>query len=60
MSKVIVITGSTRGMGFALADAFLGLGCQVVISGRAQASVQAAVDQLCQRYEVGDIFGSHV
>jgi NAD(P)-dependent dehydrogenase (short-subunit alcohol dehydrogenase family) len=44
-------------MGFALADAFLGLGSQVVISGRTQEGVQAAVDQLCQRHNGKDIFG---
>lgn len=57
MSKVVVITGSTRGMGFALADAFLGLGCRVVISGRTQEGVQTAVDQLGLRHQVNDIFG---
>lgn len=57
MNKVIVITGSTRGIGFGLADAFLDLGCQVVVSGRYQESVQAAVEQLSSRHAVDDILG---
>jgi NAD(P)-dependent dehydrogenase (short-subunit alcohol dehydrogenase family) len=32
--KSIVITGSTRGIGYGLADAFLARGCQVMVSGR--------------------------
>ncbi len=55
--KSIVITGSTRGIGFALADAFLALGCQVTVSGRAQASVDQAAAALAARHAAGRIFG---
>jgi NAD(P)-dependent dehydrogenase (short-subunit alcohol dehydrogenase family) len=48
--KVIVITGSTKGLGFALADGFLGLGCSVAICGRTQASAAGAVEQLAKRH----------
>ncbi len=34
MSKNVVITGSTRGIGFAMACEFLKAGCQVTLSGR--------------------------
>jgi NADP-dependent 3-hydroxy acid dehydrogenase YdfG len=44
--KTVVITGSTRGIGRGLAESFLKLGCQVVISGRQQAAVDKIVDQL--------------
>jgi NAD(P)-dependent dehydrogenase (short-subunit alcohol dehydrogenase family) len=57
MRKAVVITGSTRGMGFALADAFLGFGCQVVISGRTKEGVGEAVDHLCLQHPDDNIFG---
>jgi short-subunit dehydrogenase len=44
--KNIVITGSTRGIGFGLAREFLKQGCSVTISGRKQADVDAAVKKL--------------
>ena len=34
MSKVIVITGSTKGIGYGLAEEFLKRGHSVVVSGR--------------------------
>lgn len=40
--KTIVITGSTRGIGYGMAGAFLAAGCQVVICGRTPAAVQQA------------------
>ena len=45
-SRVVVITGSTQGLGFAYAQAFLQRGHHVVISGRRQASVDEAIDRL--------------
>jgi NAD(P)-dependent dehydrogenase (short-subunit alcohol dehydrogenase family) len=42
MMKTIVITGSTRGIGFGLAEAFLQRNCQVVISGRTDVETAAA------------------
>ena len=41
-----VVTGSTRGLGFALAEELLKHGCRVTVSGRAAASVQDAVERL--------------
>lgn len=55
--KVIVVTGSTRGIGYGLADAFLARGCAVVVSGRNQQSVDTAVQQLSQTHDAGRIFG---
>jgi NAD(P)-dependent dehydrogenase (short-subunit alcohol dehydrogenase family) len=48
--KSIVITGSTRGIGYGLADAFLALGCQVTVSGRTQASVDGATAALAAHH----------
>ena len=55
--KTIVITGSTRGIGFALASAFLKKGCQVVISGRADESVRNSVEILLAEYPKDYIIG---
>jgi NAD(P)-dependent dehydrogenase (short-subunit alcohol dehydrogenase family) len=54
---IIVITGSTRGIGYGLADSFLALGCAVIISGRAPAGVEQAVTRLASQYEADRIFG---
>ncbi len=48
--RSIVITGSTRGIGFHLAQAFLDRDCLVTISGRTQESVHQANTVLAQRY----------
>lgn len=50
-SKVIVITGSTRGIGYGLAEAFLQLGCAVTVGGRNEESSRAAVEQLAAKYD---------
>ena len=49
--KSIVITGSTSGIGFGLADSFLSLGCSVTISGRAQVNLEKAYSLLATKYE---------
>ncbi len=49
--KTVVITGSTRGIGFAMARSFLDQGCRVVISGRKKTSVQSAVQKLSEAYD---------
>jgi NAD(P)-dependent dehydrogenase (short-subunit alcohol dehydrogenase family) len=49
--KIIVITGSTRGIGYALANAFLQKGCSVMINGRTQEAVEKSVSQLGAIYE---------
>jgi NAD(P)-dependent dehydrogenase (short-subunit alcohol dehydrogenase family) len=55
--KVVVITGSTRGIGYGLADSFLALGCAVVVSGRTDETVEKAVGELSARYETERVFG---
>lgn len=46
VSKVVVITGSTQGLGYGYAQAFLQRGHHVVVSGRQQSAVDAAIDRL--------------
>lgn len=55
--KTIVITGSTRGIGFGLAESFLELGCAVVVSGRSEQAVQGAVEELGSRHHPERILG---
>lgn len=55
--KTIVITGSSRGIGFGLADAFLALGCAVVVSGRSETTTGPAVEQLAAKHDPARVFG---
>lgn len=55
--KTVVITGSTRGIGQGMAQRFLERGCNVVISGRQQASVDAVVADFAQRFPAERVFG---
>lgn len=47
--KVALITGSTRGLGWAMAEALAGQGAHVVITGRSDADVRARVGELVSR-----------
>ena len=55
--RTVVITGSTRGLGFALAEAFLQRDCAVVICGRTDSAVHAALSTLTGRYNPDRILG---
>jgi NAD(P)-dependent dehydrogenase (short-subunit alcohol dehydrogenase family) len=55
--KIVLITGSTRGIGFGLAESFLEMGCAVVVSGRTQEAVDQAVGKLSQRHSKENILG---
>jgi NAD(P)-dependent dehydrogenase (short-subunit alcohol dehydrogenase family) len=44
--KVAVVTGSTRGFGFAIAQELLHAGAKVIVSGRSQATTDQAVESL--------------
>ena len=48
--KTVVITGSTRGIGRGLAEAFLAQGCKVLVAGRGTAAVESVVAALEARY----------
>jgi len=54
----IVVTGSTRGIGFGLADAFLARGCSVIIAGRTDRAVDEAVRSLSSKHEATRIAGA--
>jgi short-subunit dehydrogenase len=51
MTKTIVITGSTKGIGYGLAEEFLKHGHNVVVSGRNQERLDKAVETLSENYK---------
>jgi NAD(P)-dependent dehydrogenase (short-subunit alcohol dehydrogenase family) len=55
--KVIVITGSTSGIGYGLAKAFLERDCAVTISGRSAEAVEKTVSTLSTSYGTERVFG---
>jgi NAD(P)-dependent dehydrogenase (short-subunit alcohol dehydrogenase family) len=57
LGKSIVITGSTRGIGYGLAGAFLSRGCSVTINGRSDERVQEALEVLTATYGRDHISG---
>lgn len=48
--KVAIITGGSRGIGFATADKFLKEGTSVVLAASSQESADVAVDKLKEKY----------
>jgi NAD(P)-dependent dehydrogenase (short-subunit alcohol dehydrogenase family) len=55
--RSIVITGSTRGIGYGLADAFLARGCNVTVSGRKREMVEEAVAGFAARHGPERVYG---
>src|SRR5712664_1512340 len=55
--KVAVVSGSTAGIGFAIAAALAAEGAKVVVNGRTQARVDAALKSIQQRVSGADLRG---
>jgi NAD(P)-dependent dehydrogenase (short-subunit alcohol dehydrogenase family) len=55
--KIVIVTGSTRGIGYGLADSFLALGCAVTVCGRTRTNVDRAVAELSARHGVDRVWG---
>lgn len=57
MNKIVVITGSTRGIGLGLAREFLKRDCGVVISSRTPDAVTQTVSALAEEFDAARVFG---
>ena len=55
--KVAIITGASRGIGFATADAFLREGAKIIIAASKKETAKKAVEQLKEKYPESDISG---
>src|SRR5260370_17082742 len=55
--KLAVVSGSTAGIGFAIAAALAAEGAKVVVNGRTQARVDAALKSIQQRVSGADLRG---
>ena len=56
--KTAIVTGSTEGIGYAIAKRLAGAGASVVINGRARAKIGDAVARLKRDLPQGDIRGT--
>jgi len=54
--KTVLVTGSTAGIGLAIATAFLSEGARTIINGRSQDSVQHAMSEL-ESSAKGEVLG---
>ena len=55
-SRLALVTGSTAGIGFAIAHALAAEGARVIVNGRSQNSVDVAVAQI-KAAEGGEVIG---
>jgi len=54
--KVAVVTGASRGIGFAIAEAFLSRGAKVALCATCENSINKAKDLLLQKYPSAEVF----
>ena len=55
--KTAVVSGSTAGIGFAIAAVLAAEGAKVIVNGRTEARVSAAVERIRQRVKNADVRG---
>ncbi len=59
-NKKILVTGSSRGIGYAIAECFLKEGCQVTITGRNEKTLNEAYDYFGKKYGYDYIHSARV
>lgn len=57
-NQACIITGSTRGIGLAIAKLFLRYGAKVVINSRHHSEVQTTVSKLAEEFDPGNVLSS--
>ena len=55
--RQVVITGSTRGLGYGMAESFLARGCSVTVTGRSKSAVDLAIDSLSEKFDPSNLLG---
>src|ERR1700719_1497756 len=55
--KIAVVTGSTAGIGFAIANTLAAEGAQVIVNGRTQARVNSAIDKIRRETAKAEVRG---
>lgn len=58
--KVCIVTGSSRGIGFAIAKVFIKEGAKVVICGSTDITVQRALEEVRKEYKDAEVLGAAV
>ena len=58
--QVVIVTGSTRGIGLAVAEAFAAQGAMVIVIGRNEAQAKEIAGQIKARGQLADGFGCDV
>ena len=57
MDKVAIVTGGSRGIGFATVEAFLKEGAKVVLAASSQETADRAVSKILERSPQAPVFG---
>lgn len=57
--KRALVTGSTAGIGYAIAETLAAEGATVVINGRTEERIKQAMDNIKERYKAADLIAAH-
>ena len=57
--KKVLVTGSTSGLGYGIAEAFIQEGSRIIINSDTEKNVKAAVKRLQDKYPTAVVNGNH-